>query len=45
MSKITAFVNVISRASCRRRDDRDEDCRGDFQYGGWAAPYALTAAI
>lgn len=40
MSKITAFVNVTLDGVMQAPGRPDEDRRGDFQHGGWAAPYA-----
>jgi dihydrofolate reductase len=40
MSKITAFVNVTLDGVMQAPGRPDEVRRGDFQHGGWAAPYA-----
>ena len=40
MSKITAFVSVTLDGVMQAPGRPDEDPRGDFTYGGWAAPYA-----
>jgi dihydrofolate reductase len=40
MRKITAFVSVTLDGVMQAPGRPDEDTRGDFQYGGWAAPYA-----
>ena len=40
MSKITAFVNVTLDGVMQAPGRPDEDRRGDFQLGGWAAQYA-----
>jgi dihydrofolate reductase len=40
MSKITAFVSVTLDGVMQAPGRPDEDRRGDFTHGGWAAPYA-----
>ena len=40
MSKITVFNNVTLDGVMQAPGRQDEDLRGNFQYGGWASPYA-----
>jgi hypothetical protein len=45
MSKVAVFTNLTLDGVMQAPGRRDEDPRGGFQYGGWAAPYAaMTAA-
>lgn len=39
MSKITVFTNMTLDGVMQAPGRPDEDTRGSFQYGGWAAPY------
>jgi len=40
MSKITVFTNLTLDGVMQAPGRPDEDTRGDFKYGGWAAPFA-----
>lgn len=44
MSKILAFVNLTLDGVMQAPGRHDEDMRGDFKYGGWAAPYQAMAS-
>jgi dihydrofolate reductase len=45
VSKIVVFENLTLDGVMQAPARREEDIRGDFQYGGWGAPYAaMTAA-
>lgn len=44
MSKIVAFVNVTLDGVMQSPARPDEDTRGDFKHGGWAAPYQAMAS-
>ena len=39
MSKITVFTNLTLDGVMQAPGRQDEDTRGSFQHGGWAAPY------
>jgi dihydrofolate reductase len=40
MGKVIVFVNLTLDGVMQAPARPDEDTRGDFKYGGWAAPYA-----
>lgn len=40
MGKLVAFVNLTLDGVMQAPGRPDEDLRGDFEYGGWAVPYA-----
>jgi dihydrofolate reductase len=39
MSKVTVFMNLTLDGVMQSPAEPDEDRRGGFEYGGWAAPY------
>jgi dihydrofolate reductase len=39
MSRIVAFIHLTLDGVMQAPGRPDEDCRGDFEHGGWAAPY------
>lgn len=43
MSKITVFTNLTLDGVMQAPGRPDEDRRGGFEYGGWAAPYNAMA--
>jgi dihydrofolate reductase len=45
MSKIVAFESVTLDGVMQAPGHPDEDRRGGFEHGGWAAPYADEAAM
>ncbi len=44
MSKIVAFINLTLDGVMQAPARPDEDQRGGFEHGGWAAPYATMDA-
>jgi hypothetical protein len=45
MGKVIVFTNVTLDEVMQAPARPDEDRRGDFEYGGWGAPYrAMTQA-
>jgi len=45
MSKVVVFTNLTLDGVMQAPGRPDEDRRGGFEHGGWAAPYAaMTAA-
>ncbi len=43
MSKVIVFTNLTLDGVMQAPGRPDEDRRGDFKHGGWAAPYAAMA--
>src|SRR5512133_12425 len=43
MAMIVVFNNLTLDGVMQAPGRRDEDPRGGFQYGGWAAPYAAMS--
>lgn len=43
MSKITVFTNLTLDGVMQAPGRPDEDTRGDFKHGGWAAPFAAMS--
>jgi dihydrofolate reductase len=44
LRKVVVFANLTLDGVMQAPGRREEDLRGDFQYGGWAAPYAAMAS-
>jgi dihydrofolate reductase len=44
MSKVIVFTNLTLDGVMQAPGRPDEDRRGDFQYGGWAIPYAAMSS-
>jgi dihydrofolate reductase len=44
LRKVVVFMNLTLDGVMQAPGRREEDLRGDFQYGGWAAPYAAMAS-
>jgi dihydrofolate reductase len=44
MSKVIVFNNLTLDGVIQAPGRRDEDLRGGFQHGGWAAPYAAMSS-
>jgi dihydrofolate reductase len=45
MSKVIVFTNLSLDGVMQAPGRPDEDRRGGFEYGGWAAPYAAMAQV
>ena len=45
MSKVIVFTNLTLDGVMQAPGRPDEDRRGGFEHGGWAAPYAAMAAV
>lgn len=45
MSKIVAFESLTLDGVMQAPGRRDEDLRGGFQHGGWAAPYSDSVMV
>ena len=43
MSKVVVFTNLTLDGVMQAPGRPDEDCRGGFEHGGWATPYAAMA--
>lgn len=44
MSRVVVFMNLTLDGVMQAPGRADEDPRGGFQYGGWAAPYAAMSS-
>jgi dihydrofolate reductase len=44
MSRVVVFMNLTLDGVMQAPGRPEEDPRGDFQYGGWAAPYAAMSS-
>ena len=45
MSKVVVFTNLTLDGVMQAPGRPDEDCRGGFEHGGWATPYAAMSAF
>ena len=45
MRKVIVFTNVTLDGVMQAPGRRDEDVRGGFEHGGWAAPYAAMSSV
>jgi dihydrofolate reductase len=45
MRKVVVIMNLTLDGVMQAPARRDEDRRGGFEYGGWAAPYAAMASV
>lgn len=45
MRKIVVFTNLTLDGVMQAPGQPDEDLRGGFQHGGWAAPYAAMSSV
>src|SRR5688572_21754873 len=45
MRKVVVFTNLTLHGVMQAPGLPDEDLRGGFQHGGWAAPYAAMSSV